>query len=175
MQKHYLQKIVQTVVKLVFDLSFYNTEIAKMSFKIQLVKTDDDYQKILAVRRKVFIEEQNVSEDIEIEYEKEAVHFLALDNNDCVGTGRWRKTDIGFKLERFAVLQHLRGKGIGKELVNFILNQLPANQTIYLHAQEDVIKFYQNLGFVIIGDKFLEADIVHSKMIYKQKNNKFIK
>jgi predicted GNAT family N-acyltransferase len=31
------------------------------------------------------------------------------------------------------------------------------------------------LGFVIIGDKFLEADIVHSKMIYKQKNNKFIK
>ena len=85
------------------------------------------------------------------------------------------KDRIGFKLERFAVLQHLRGKGIGKELVNFILNQLPANQTIYLHAQEDVIKFYQNLGFVIIGDKFLEADIVHSKMIYKQKNNKSIK
>ena len=89
-----------------------------MSFKIQLVKTEDDYQKVLTVRRKVFIEEQNVSEDIEIEYEKEAVHFLALDNNDCVGTGRWRKTDIGFKLERFAVLPHLRGKGIGLSLIH---------------------------------------------------------
>jgi predicted GNAT family N-acyltransferase len=43
-----------------------------------------------------------------------------------------------------------------------------------LHAQEDVIKFYENLGFVIIGDKFLEADIVHAKMIYDNKNKKFI-
>ena len=132
MQKHYLQKIVQKAVKLVFDLSFYNTEIAKMSFKIQLVKTEDDYQRILAVRRKVFIEEQNVSEEIEIEHEKEAVHFLALDNNDCVGTGRWRKTDIGYKMERFAVLKHLRGKGVGKELVNFILNQIIPYKNNYI-------------------------------------------
>ena len=48
-----------------------------MSFKIQLVKTEDDYQRILAVRRKVFIEEQNVSEEIEIEHEK-AVSYTHL-------------------------------------------------------------------------------------------------
>ena len=56
----------------------------------------------------------------------------------------------------------------------FILNQLPNDNAIYLHAQEDVIKFYENLGFVIIGDKFLEADIVHAKMIYNNKNKKSI-
>ena len=77
-------------------------------------------------------------------------------------------------MERFAVLEHLRGKGIGKALVIFILNQLPNDNAIYLHAQEDVIKFYENLGFVIIGDKFLEADIVHAKMIYDNKNKKYI-
>ncbi len=145
-----------------------------MNIKLELVKTKEDYQKILNIRRKVFIEEQNVSEDIEIEYEDESFHVLASNDNEPVGTGRWRKTDIGFKLERFAVLEHLRGKGIGKQLVLFILNQLSDDNMIYLHAQEDVIKFYENLGFVIIGDKFLEADIVHAKMIYKKKNKKSI-
>ena len=77
-------------------------------------------------------------------------------------------------MERFAVLEHLRGKGIGKALVIFILNQIPNDNMIYLHAQEDVIKFYENLGFVIIGDKFLEADIVHAKMIYDNKSKKSI-
>ena len=145
-----------------------------MNIKLELVKTKEDYQKILNIRRKVFIEEQNVSEDIEIEYEDESFHVLASNDNEPVGTGRWRKTDFGFKLERFAVLEHLRGKGIGKQLVLFILNQLSDDNMIYLHAQEDVIKFYENLGFVIIGDKFLEADIVHAKMIYDNKNKKFI-
>ncbi|MEC7822419.1 MAG: GNAT family N-acetyltransferase [Candidatus Neomarinimicrobiota bacterium] len=145
-----------------------------MNIKLELVKTKEDYQKILNIRRKVFIEEQNVSEDIEIEYEDESFHVLASNDNEPVGTGRWRKTDFGFKLERFAVLEHLRGKGIGKQLVLFILNQLSDDNMIYLHAQEDVIKFYENLGFVIIGDKFLEADIVHAKMIYKKKNKKSI-
>ena len=39
---------------------------------------------------------------------------------------------------------------------------------IYLHAQESVIKFYKDLGFTIIGSTFIEADIVHAKMIYKE-------
>ena len=145
-----------------------------MNIKIELVKTKEDYQKVLDIRREVFIDEQNVPENIEIEYEDEAFHVLASDNSQPIATGRWRKTDIGFKLERFAVLEHLRGKGIGKALVIFILNQLPNDNTIYLHAQEDVIKFYENLGFVIIGDKFLEADKVHAKMIYNNKNKKSI-
>jgi predicted GNAT family N-acyltransferase len=39
---------------------------------------------------------------------------------------------------------------------------------IFLHAQESVIKFYKDLGFTIIGSTFIEADIVHAKMIYKK-------
>ena len=145
-----------------------------MNIKIELVKTKEDYRKVLDIRREVFIEEQNVPENIEIEYEDEAFHVLVSDNGQPIATGRWRKTDIGFKLERFAVLEHLRRKGVGKALVIFILNQIPNDNTIYLHAQEDVIKFYENLGFVIIGDKFLEADIVHAKMIYDNKSKKSI-
>ena len=47
----------------------YNIEIAKMSAKIQLVKTEADYNAVLEIRRTVFIEEQNVPESLEIENE----------------------------------------------------------------------------------------------------------
>ena len=58
--------------------------------------------------------------------------------------------------------------GIGKQIVNFILSQISSNKTIYLHAQEAVVDFYKKLGFEVMGEQFLEADILHSKMVYKQ-------
>ena len=88
--------------------------------------------------------------------------------NFPVGTGRWRKTSKGYKLERFAVLRKFRNKGIGRDIVKFVLDQIPPEEMIFLHAQESVIKFYKDLGFTIIGSTFIEADIVHAKMIYEE-------
>ena len=138
-----------------------------MNTKIQLVKTEEDYKRVLTIRRTVFIEEQNVPESLEIENEDESFHVLALFGDMSVGTGRWRKTSEGYKLERFAVLKEFRTKGIGRDIVKFVLNQIPSQDMIYLHAQESVIKFYKDLGFTIIGSTFIEADIVHAKMVYK--------
>jgi len=139
-----------------------------MNTKIQLVKTEEDYKRVLTIRRTVFIEEQNVPESLEIENEDESFHVLSLSGNMPVGTGRWRKTSEGYKLERFAVLKEFRKKGIGRDIVKFVLDQIPSEDMIYLHAQESVIKFYKDLGFTIIGSTFIEADIVHAKMVYKQ-------
>jgi len=138
-----------------------------MNTKIQLVKTEEDYNRVLTIRRTVFIEEQNVPESLEIENEDESFHVLALCGDMPVGTGRWRKTSEGYKLERFAVLKEFRTKGIGRDIVKFVLDQIPSEDMIYLHAQESVIKFYKDLGFTIIGSTFIEADIVHAKMVYK--------
>jgi predicted GNAT family N-acyltransferase len=71
------------------------------------------------------------------------------------------------KLERFAVIKQYRGYGVGKALVLFILEELKMEESIYLHAQESVIKFYTKLGFKIVGDRFFEADIPHIKLIKK--------
>ena len=43
-----------------------------MNLKIQLVNTNKEYQEILNIRKLVFVEEQNVPIDIEIEYEDES-------------------------------------------------------------------------------------------------------
>ena len=137
-----------------------------MNLKIQLVNTNKEYQEILNIRKLVFVEEQNVPIDIEIEYEDESQHIICYHDDLPVATGRCRETTFGIKLERFAVLHEFRGMGIGKQIVNFILSQISSNKTIYLHAQEAVVDFYKKLGFKVSGDKFYEADILHSKMIY---------
>ena len=140
-----------------------------MNLKIQLVKTKKEYKDILEIRKKVFVEEQNVPFNIEIEHEEDSKHVICFIDQLAVGTGRWRKTKNGIKLERFAVLTDYRNKGIGKKIVNFILSEISSNNTIYLHAQEAVVNFYKKLGFKVSGKKFYEADILHSKMIYSLK------
>ena len=75
-----------------------------MNLKIQLVKTKKEYKDILEIRKKVFVEEQNVPLNIEIEHEEDSKHVICFIDQLAVGTGRWRKTKNGIKLERFAVL-----------------------------------------------------------------------
>ena len=119
------------------------------------------------IRNKVFVEEQCVDPELEYdEFEDISTHFIAYYNNEPAGTSRWRRTENGIKLERFAVLKKFRGKGVGEALVQETLKDLPANKEgeIYLHAQTQVIPFYQKYGFQAFGDEFEEAGIRHRKM-----------
>ena len=93
--------------------------------------------------------------------------ILAYINDNPVGTARWRFTENGAKMERFAVLIEYRGKGVGEALVNYTLGKLKDYDYIYLNAQESVIKFYEKFGFYVVGDRFYEADIPHKMMILK--------
>jgi len=140
-----------------------------MEIKLKIIKTDDDYQSCLSIRKQVFIMGQNIPIEIELDDDHiEASFFLAKIDGKPIGTARFRKTDSGIKLERFAVLKDYRNFGVGKALVLFILNHLKNEKTIYLNAQESVIGFYEKLGFSPVGDKFYEAEIPHRKMVYKK-------
>tara|TARA_Y100001970_G_C14060712_1_gene764027 strand:+ start:573 stop:995 length:423 start_codon:yes stop_codon:yes gene_type:complete len=140
-----------------------------MIIKIQTVVTKKDKDICFNIRREVFIQEQKISEKIEFDDEQiNATYFLALYQDTFVGTARYRSTDIGIKLERFAVLKPFRNLGIGKELVVYILNSIRNDTYIYLHAQESVIDFYSRLGFKRIGSQFYEAEIPHQKMVYSK-------
>ena len=110
-----------------------------MNLKIQLVKTKEEYRDILEIRKKVFIEEQNVPLNIEIEYEENSNHVICYLDKFAVGTGRWRNTKNGIKLERFAVLKQFRKKGIGSALTHFIIDHVPKERKIYLNSQHSAI------------------------------------
>lgn len=125
------------------------------------------------IRKTVFVEEQGVDESLEYEYEEESHHYLAVAEGFPVGTARWRKTDKGIKLERFAVLKAYRNRGVGASLLLKILAEcVPSEIKIYLHAQETAVAFYANYGFEKQGDAFVEADIKHYLMVFDKFKDK---
>jgi len=138
-----------------------------MKIDIKFINTDEEFHTCLSIRRQVFIIGQSIPETIEMDDNTiEATYVLATMNGNPVGTARFRPTEIGMKLERFAVLEQYRNLGIGKALVLFILDTLKSEKLIYLNAQESVIEFYEKLGFNQVGDRFVEAEIPHQKMVY---------
>ena len=139
-------------------------EIIKFNFS-----EEDIREEAFKIRHKVFVEEQNCPPEIEYEFEEISTHFLLKYNNTPICTSRYRKTNEGIKLERFAVLKEYRKKGIGHKILKYMLNDLKDFMgLIYMHAQVDVIPFYEKMGFIKQGGKFEEAFIMHYKMILKR-------
>ncbi|HXH99985.1 MAG TPA: GNAT family N-acetyltransferase [Sphingobacteriaceae bacterium] len=136
---------------------------------VQKISDPITLKKAFAIRREVFVEEQHCPPELEWEFEDESTHFLATYDNTPAGAARWRKTAKGYKLERFAVLQSSRGKGVGQELVKAVLNDLPVDaEYIYLHAQLGAMGLYEKFGFEKEGEQFEEAGIQHYKMVLKK-------
>lgn len=122
------------------------------------------------IRELVFVIEQEVDPAEEYdEFEDISTHFLAKLDGKPVGTARWRFTKNGVKMERFAVLEEARGKGVGQALVAAVLddvNSTPESQgkTKYLHAQLTAMPLYSKFGFEKVGEMFEECNIQHFKM-----------
>ncbi len=136
-----------------------------MPVQVRKVTDPADLEKVFAIRREVFVGEQNCPPELEWEHEDESNHFLATVDGVPAGASRWRKTDKGYKLERFAVLKKFRGNGVGQELVRTVLSDLPADADyVYLHAQVDAVTLYERFNFVKTGPEFEEAGIRHYKM-----------
>ncbi|MBW4890748.1 GNAT family N-acetyltransferase [Mucilaginibacter sp. HMF5004] len=136
-----------------------------MLVEVKKVSNPNDLETVFAIRREVFVDEQNCPPELEWEYEDESTHFLARVDGVPAGASRWRKTDKGYKLERFAVLKPFRGKGVGQALVQAVLDDLPADATyVYMHAQIQAVTLYERFGFVKVGAQFEEAGIQHFTM-----------
>ncbi|OKS85458.1 GNAT family N-acetyltransferase [Mucilaginibacter polytrichastri] len=128
-----------------------------------------DMEKAFAVRKQVFVTGQMVPIELEMENNDVSTHFLATVDGEPAGAARWRKTENGYKLERFAVLEIYRGLGVAQAIVNAVLNDLPADASIvYLNSQLQAVGLYEKFGFVISGPEFEEAGIKHYKMVLRK-------
>jgi len=143
----------------------------KYLIEILKIHTKDALEKAKKIRYNVFVIGQNVPLEEEIdEFENESLHFLALADDIPCGAARWRFTEKGIKLERFAVLEKYRGMGVGSALVEAVLKDIHENpkslgKSIYLHAQLSAMKLYRKFGFKTEGELFQECDINHYRMV----------
>lgn len=139
-----------------------------MIIDVVKITEQSDLQKAWAIRKQVFVVEQSCPEELEWEYEDESVHYLAKIQGVAVGVARWRITDEGVKLERFAVLEPQRKKGVASALLQRMLSDLiERKQKIYLHAQVYAAPVYAHFDFEPVGEHFMEAGIEHVKMVRK--------
>jgi len=136
-----------------------------MQTLIRIADWSADNTLIKSIRRQVFIEEQRVPEELEWDDQDEtAQHCIAIMDNEAIATGRLQ-TDG--QLGRMAVLKHFRGRGIGTDVLKFLikLHQKKSSVPIIIHSQTHAINFYKKLGFVIQGEEYYEAGIPHITMI----------
>jgi predicted GNAT family N-acyltransferase len=120
-----------------------------------------------ALRRRVFIEEQHVPEEIEMdEDDAHAFHALALDGETAVGCGRMLRHGGEIKIGRMAVLRDRRGSGIGRRVLEFLMDaaRRQGYRKAILHAQLTAEGFYLRNGYIPVGEIFEEAGIAHRLM-----------
>ena len=135
----------------------------------QLMTSDADLRKSFGVRRRVFVREQGISEDLVFDgNDRDALHVVAKDGERTIGTARVRFLGNNeAKLERMAITKSFRRKGVGGGMIVFLGEELKSKQVqqIVIHAQESAIEFYKSCGFKESGSPFREAGMKHIKML----------
>ncbi|MEU1114913.1 MULTISPECIES: GNAT family N-acetyltransferase [unclassified Streptomyces] len=145
---------------------------------VRVAAGTDDLEACFAVRKDVFVAEQQVPEELEYDaYDAGAVHVLAVREDGVpLGTGRLLTgaaaaaknggdAAVG-ALGRLAVTRAARGLGVGAALVRAIEDAARARglTAVDLHAQTHALGFYERLGYEVYGPEFPDAGIPHRAM-----------
>jgi predicted GNAT family N-acyltransferase len=140
-----------------------------MSAVFRIAATPEDVLKVMVIRGIVFIEEQQVDWEGEIdEFEDASIHVLGEVEGQPVASGRLRLFPEGWaKLERIAVRPRWRGQGHARGMVKFLMEEASRRGATRqkMHAQVYLEKFYEEFGFLREGPVFDECGIDHILMI----------
>ena len=139
------------------------------NLEIRPIKNKKELDQIIEIRKQVFVKEQDVPLDLEVDgLDPEAEHIIAYYNGKPIGCARIRTNDY-CKLERIAILKEYRNRGFGKKLTKYLVNYCKSKNfnEISLHSQTYVSDFYKKLGFKERGKTFFEAGIEHIEMYMK--------
>jgi predicted GNAT family N-acyltransferase len=139
------------------------------NYQIKHVHSTKELNDAYTVRKKVFVEEQQVPPELEVdEYENQSEHFVAYNEQHIpVGAGRLRPlSNMEAKVERICVAQSERRNKLGARIMQVLENvaQEKGIQTLLLHSQDHAERFYRSLGYQTISEPFDEAGIIHVKM-----------
>jgi predicted GNAT family N-acyltransferase len=150
-------------------------DIENMAIEIGQVETDDERSSVFSLRILVFVNEQLVPIEEELDgYDVTATHFLVRVRTSThdrrwliIATARLvDKGDGVGKVGRVAVMAEYRGLGFGACLMRFIENhaRVRGYRRLELEAQRHDIPFYEKLGYIAEGRIFLDANIEHRYM-----------
>ena len=133
--------------------------------RIELMSWENARAQASAIRLAVFVEEQGVPREIEMdEIDAQCVHALAFEDGTVVGTGRLLPDG---HIGRMAILKPWRGRGIGSAILHSLIEaaRRRGDREVRLSAQVHAVEFYRAHGFAPEGEVYEEAGIAHQAMI----------
>lgn len=137
---------------------------------VKIVENEQELNDAFSVRKTVFVGEQHVPKEEEIDqFEDRATHFVLYHEGTPVGAGRFRILNDYGKVERICVLKKARKRGAGKAIMMKI-EQFALAQGLHqlkLNAQTHAIPFYAELGYEVVSEEFLDAGMPHKTMVKK--------
>ncbi len=142
---------------------------------VRAVSDEREWEMARAIRTEVFIVEQQCAPEEEWDgFDETSRHVLGWLGEKPIGVARWRTVTCDgravAKLERFAILQEYRGHGFGRALVIQTLHdaRLAGFASFLVHAQTYLEPLYSDLGFLCVGETFVEADLPHVRMVLEE-------
>jgi len=133
--------------------------------RIDLVSWEAAREPASAIRHEVFVEEQGVPREIELdEHDPQCLHAIAHDETGLqVGTGRLLPDG---HIGRMAVRRAWRGRGIGGAILERLIEaaRVRGDLEVVLSAQVHALDFYRAYGFAEEGSPYVEAGIAHQAM-----------
>jgi predicted GNAT family N-acyltransferase len=139
--------------------------MSEPAFVVKPVNWEAAREKLRAVRRSVFVQEQKVPEELEWDdADERAYHVLATSaDGSPIGTGRLK---LDCHIGRMAVVKAWRGRGVGSAILSMLIDfaRKEGCTELHLHAQTHARDFYARFGFTAVGDLFDEAGIPHQAM-----------
>jgi len=126
-------------------------------------------EEIMNLRLQVFVNEQKVPLELELEDdESQFLHICYTKDDIVVATAR-----VGFDSEnmtahigRVAVSQACRNRGLGKIVMEYTHNliRICKYKKATLGAQIQAEPFYKKLGYIRYGNQYMDAGIPHINM-----------
>src|SRR4249919_2794113 len=134
-------------------------------FTVSAVDYAADRDALRSVRDAVFVREQGVPPELELDaQDPDCLHVLARDaDGHPIGTGRLTPSHT---LGRMAVLPEWRDRGVGAAMLAALTELARGRRwnAIELHARADAVGFYLRHGYLPFGPRYLEAGIEHQSM-----------
>lgn len=145
----------------------------KFVFKTFNELSPSELYEILRLRAEIFVVEQNcVYNDLD-DLDQSAIHQFLIENNTIIAYARILPPGTrfpDFSIGRVVVKKSARMRGLGIELmktaIDFLRNKYKPSK-IKISAQKYLRKFYEDLGFEVLTEEYLEDGIPHFGMMYK--------
>jgi GNAT superfamily N-acetyltransferase len=96
-------------------------------------------------------------------------HFVVRHGSDVVATGTVRERERGWQVRGMAVVESMRGRGLGTAVLDAVLAHVADNGggTVWCHARVAAVSLYERAGFVAVGEP--RVDDVAGEQVHLQR------